>query len=228
MARSPVAVLVEDAEEYVELGRQVLRHEGYEVLVARDGETGVELARTHSPEFILVDLVLPGMDGHDVCRAVRQFSDAYLVLVTARHDESEKIAGLRLGADDYVTKPYSPAELSARIAAMRRRPRRPAPVDRLIFQGLQVDLAGRRVTLDEKPVVLTKIEFDLLAVLAQQAGRALTRGELLESLWGSSLGDAHVIDVHMANLRNKLGERATHPRFLSTVRGVGYRFDPVG
>jgi DNA-binding response OmpR family regulator len=226
-------LLVEDSPEFVLLCRHLLEREGFDVVVAGDGGRAVELARETRPELAVLDLGLPDVDGVEVCRRIRQFTDAYIVMVTGRTDEVDKIVGLSVGADDYVTKPFSPRELTARIQAMRRRPReagQPATADRppaREYGSLRVDPVVREVTVDGTPLDLTKIEFDFIDLLSSSPRRTFTRGQLLEDVWGDNwYGDDHIIDVHVGNLRRKLGESASAPRYIHTVRGVGYRFEP--
>ena len=222
----PRALLVEDTPEFVLLCTRLLEREGFAVSVAGDGETGVELARTARPELVLLDITLPGIDGFEVCRRIREFSDAYVLMVTSRDVEIDKVVGLSVGADDYVTKPFSSREVSARIAAMRRRPRSAADPDVRDFGRLRIDPGAREVHLDGELLTLTKIEFDLLDLLSGSPRRTFTREQLLEQVWGGTwFGDDHVIDVHLGNLRKKLGESASQQRHIKTVRGVGYRFD---
>jgi DNA-binding response OmpR family regulator len=224
---APVALLVEDSREYAAIGTTLLQREGFEVVATPDGETGIGLARARRPEVILLDISLPGLDGFEVCRRIREFSDAYVIMVTGRTDEVDRVVGLTVGADDYVTKPFSARELTARIAAMRRRPRAAPDPEVWDFGPLRVDVAAREAVLDGDLVDLTKLEFDLLAKLASEPRRAFTRAQLLNAVWGSDwYGDDHVVDVHMGNLRKKLGESGTQPRFVHTVRGVGFRFEP--
>ena len=219
---------MEDTPEFVAVCRGMLEGEGFTVTVATDGERGVELARAERPEVVLLDVTLPGIDGFEVCRRIREFTDAYVIMVTARDEEIDRIVGLTVGADDYVTKPFSARELSLRIAAMRRRPRGPAEPEVRDFGSLVVDPVAREVTLDGETLVLTKIEFDLLDLLSGSPRRTFTREQLLREVWGGDwYGDDHVIDVHLGNLRKKLGESASEPRHLRTMRGVGYRFDPA-
>jgi DNA-binding response OmpR family regulator len=226
----PRALLVEDSPEFVMLCKHLLEQEGFEVLVAGDGGKAIELARHERFELAVLDLGLPDLDGLEVCRRIRQFSDAYVVMVTGRSDEVDKIVGLSVGADDYVTKPFSPRELTARIQAMRRRPRgsvslAESPVR--LFGAVQIDPVAREVTVDGTLIELTKIEFDVLDLLSSSPRRTFTRAQLLETVWGDNwFGDDHIIDVHMGNLRRKLGESASAPRHIRTVRGVGYRFEP--
>jgi DNA-binding response OmpR family regulator len=223
---APKALVVEDAEEFVRLNRRILEQEGFEVHVATSGERGLIAAREQDFELVLVDVALPGMDGFDVCRELRTFSDAYVLMVTGRSAEVEKIVGFRVGADDYVTKPYSPAELSARIAAMRRRPRQPKTGTGTSFGRLELNADAREVTVDGAPVAMTRIEFDLLHVLSGAPRRVFSRVQLLETVWGHAQGDAHVVDVHIGNLRRKLREALSQEDPIRTVRGVGYKFDP--
>ena len=226
---APIALLVEDSKEYALIGARLLEREGFEVVVAHDGQAGVGLARSRRPELILLDVGLPGLDGFEVCRRIREFSDAYVIMVTGRTDEVDRVVGLTVGADDYVTKPFSARELAARIGAMRRRPRATADPEVWQFGPLRIDVAARETTIDGTLIDLTKVEFDLLAKLASEPRRAFTRGQLLDAVWGSGwYGDDHVVDVHIGNLRKKLGGSGSQPGFVRTVRGVGFRFEPQG
>ncbi|MDQ1247487.1 MAG: hypothetical protein QG597_1857 [Actinomycetota bacterium] len=221
----PRALLVEDSKEFQLLGRRLLEREGFSVTVADDGMRALALAREVNPEIVLLDVSLPGLDGLEVCRRLREFSSAYVIMVTGRTDEVDRVVGLTLGADDYVTKPFSSRELAARIAAMRRRPRPTVMYMPSVFDGLTVDVEGRSATLDGQQLALTRIEFDILAGLSAKPGRVFTRAQLLDQVWGGDwYGDDHVIDVHVGNLRKKLGETASKPRFIHTVRGVGFKF----
>lgn len=220
----PKALVVEDTPEFAGLFSRLLRDEGFVVATAADGRGAVSAVRAERPELVLLDVSLPGLDGFEVCRQLREFSDAYVVMVTGRDDEVDKVVGLTVGADDYVTKPFSPRELSARIRAMRRRPRVVAQPGVREFERLVVDPLAREVLLDGEHVELTKIEFDLLS---GRPRHTFSRQHLLSTVWGGTwFGDDHVIDVHVGNLRRKLGESAGRPRHVRTVRGVGYRFDP--
>lgn len=217
---------MEDTREYALIGSKLLEDEGFEAVVAGDGETGLGLARLHRPEVVLLDVSLPGIDGFEVCRRIREFSDAYIIMVTGRTDEVDRVVGLTVGADDYVTKPFSARELAARISAMRRRPRVASSSGPAEFDGLLIDEAAREVTLDGNRLELTRIEFDLLTKLASEPRRVFARQQLLDAVWGGDwYGDDHVVDVHMGNLRRKLGESGSKPRFIHTVRGVGFRFE---
>jgi DNA-binding response OmpR family regulator len=216
------ALVVDDEPGLVEIVSAYLSREGFEVDAAADGEQAIELARRTRPEVIVLDLGLPGIDGIEACREIRSFSDAYIVILTARAEEHEKIAGLSTGADDYLTKPFSPGELIARIRAMLRRPRIAAASTsaRRRFGPLELDPAAREVLVDSAPVELTKLEFDLLDVLSTSPKLVFSRAQLLEQVWGPGwFGDDHLVDVHIGNLRRKLG----HPELIRTVRGVGYR-----
>ncbi|WP_182525380.1 response regulator transcription factor [Nocardioides dongkuii] len=224
---SPKALVVEDAEEFVRMARRILEQEGFEVHVATSGERALGMARDQDFELVLIDVALPGMDGFDVCQQLRGFSDAYVLMVTGRTAEVEKIVGFRVGADDYVTKPYSPAELSARIAAMRRRPRQARAAGARAFGRMELDPQSREVTVDGGQVAMTRIEFDLLHVLSETPRRVFSRVQLLETIWGHAQGDAHVVDVHIGNLRRKLRQALGEEDPIRTVRGVGYKFDPV-
>ena len=221
------ALVIEDSPEITLLVRSLLEKEGYDVVATPQGLRGVEYARAQRPELVILDLALPDTDGVEVCRELRSFSDAYVVMVTARDDEVDKIVGLTVGADDYVTKPFSPRELAARIRAMRRRPRVPAQRDARHFGHLVIDPSAREVLVDGDEVELTRIEFDILELLSGSPRRTFTREQLLEHVWGDWFGDDHVIEVHMGKLRKKLGESASAPRHIRTLRGVGYRFEPA-
>ena len=219
-------LVVDDEEPLAELVGSYLEREGFAVSIAGDGEGAVALARELNPSVIVLDLMLPTLDGIEACRQIREFSDAYIVMLTAKAEEADKIVGLSTGADDYVTKPFSPPELVARIRAMLRRPRAVGgpSTETLTVGSLTIDTAAREAQVDGKTVELTKLEFDLLAVLASEPRVAFSRRQLLERVWGGDwFGDDHVVDVHLANARRKLGDDATSPRFIRTVRGVGYR-----
>ncbi len=221
ISRSRVLV-VDDEPPLVELVRGYLEREGFEVLAAGDGPLALELARSALPDVIVLDLMLPGLDGIEVCRRLRTFSDAYVLMLTARAEEIDRIVGLSVGADDYLVKPFSPRELVARVKALLRRPR--APVRAEPPRGLEVDGPRHEVRVDGAPVDLTPIEFGILAALARDPGIVVSRSALLDSVWGPEfVGDDHLVDVHITNLRRKLGDDAERPRFIETVRGFGYR-----
>jgi len=223
------ALVVDDAAEFRELVTTVLRREGFVVEAAADGPAAVATAREFAPDVVVLDIGLPGLDGVEVCRQLRTFSDAYVVMLTGRQEEVDKLIGLSVGADDYVTKPFSSRELVARIRAMLRRPRTAAggaarPARRI--GELEVDVAAREVKVAGEVVELTRIEFDLLDVLSEQPRVAFTRAQLLERVWGPNwFGDDHLVDVHISKLRQKLGDDARSPRHVRTVRGVGYRLE---
>ncbi|MBN9389003.1 MAG: response regulator transcription factor [Chloroflexi bacterium] len=233
----PKVLIVDDEANLLELIQSYLEKENYQVLTANNGVTALDLARLSSPDLVILDLMLPGLDGLEVCRQLRQFSDAYVVMLTAKAEEVDKIVGLSLGADDYITKPFSPRELVARIKARFRRPRSgdasqgtasaaeslPPPRQ---FGKLQVDEARHEVEKSGIQIALTAHEFDLLATLTRYPGRVFTRNQLLEQVWGDEYYDDHVVDVHVANLRKKIETDSTHPEYVETIRGVGYRFNP--
>lgn len=217
-------LVVDDEPAIQELVRFALEREGFEVSVAQDGWAALAEAERIKPDLVVLDLMLPGLNGFEVCRALRATSDVPVLMLTARKEESDRIQGLDLGADDYVTKPFSPRELAARVKAILRRVRGPER-EPGVETGLVVDAERRRVLLDGQPVDLTYTEFELLRVLAGHPGRVFTRDELLTRVWGADFyGDARTVDVHIRHLREKLHEDPVAPRFIETVRGVGYRF----
>jgi DNA-binding response OmpR family regulator len=218
---SPRILIVDDEPPIVELVRSYLAREGWAIDVAGDGPTAIERARANSPGVIVLDLMLPGIDGVEVCRQVRTFSDAYVLMLTARSEEIDRIVGLSVGADDYLVKPFSPRELVARIKAMLRRPR---AVRVAAATGLEIDEPRHDVRVDGQAIDLTATEFGILAVLAREPGVVLSRAALLDRVWGPEFAaDDHLVDVHVANLRRKLGDDPSAPRFIETVRAVGYR-----
>lgn len=219
-------LVVDDEAAMAELVRSYLVREGMEVLVSGDGLAALELARLREPDVIVLDVMLPGLDGFEVCRRLRAFSDAYVIMLTARTEEIDRVVGLSVGADDYLAKPFSPRELVARVRALLRRPRTAARADDRPWEqgGLAVDPRRRTATLRGRPVALTAIEFEILATLIREPGVVVTRQQLLDRVWGADFfGDEHVVDVHIANLRRKLGDEASRPTFVETVRGVGFR-----
>ena len=229
----PLRVLVVDDE--VALAAVVasyLQREGFVVDLAHDGPGAVAAAREQPPDLVVLDVMLPGFDGIEVCRQLRSFTDAYVIMLTARDEEVDKIVGLSVGADDYLVKPFSPRELIARVRAMLRRPRAVAggagapPAEEqepLRLGGLVVDPVARLVSVDGDPVELTRTEFDLLAAMAARPRAAFTRRQLIDAVWGPDwYGDEHVVDVHVGHLRRKLGDDPADPAYVRTVRGVGY------
>ena len=227
---APRILVVDDEAPMVELVGEYLRSEGMDVGVARDGPSALEAVRDRRPDVIVLDVMLPGFDGFEVLRRVRTFSDAYVIMLTARAEEIDRIVGLSVGADDYMVKPFSPRELVARVKALLRRPRAAFGEARNLSLGqLVVDQPTRTVTLRGEPVALTAIEFDLLLTLARDPGVVFPRQRLLDRVWGMDyVGDEHVVDVHLGNLRRKLGDDAARPSFIETVRGAGYRFRVQG
>ena len=221
-------VLVVDDEPHIRtVLRGYLQADGFEVVEAADGEAALQLVRCDPPDLVLLDVMLPGIDGLEVLRRLRTISDAYVILVTARAEEVDKLVGLGVGADDYVTKPFSPREVIARVKAVLRRDRggRAGEEAVLRFRGLSIDLAAREVQSDGASVALSSLEFDLLTALAGAPGRVFSRAQLLERVWGYDFyGDERVVDVHIRSLRSRLGDPAADPRLIATVRGVGYKF----
>ncbi|MEO5918653.1 MAG: response regulator transcription factor [Candidatus Limnocylindrales bacterium] len=225
MTREQTRILVVDDEPpIVELISGYLRREGYVVTSESDGLAAVEAVRTSSPDVVILDVMLPGIDGVEACRRIRTFSDAYVLMLTARGEEIDRIVGLTVGADDYLVKPFSPRELVARVKALLRRPRPDRDTTRATSPGLDIDVARHTVTVDGMPIELTALEFNLLAALARDAGVVIGRQSILDTVWGPEfVADDHLVDVHVANLRRKLGDDPARPRFVETVRGVGYR-----
>ncbi|MGX5359026.1 response regulator [Kocuria sp. KH4] len=226
-------LVVDDEIDLAQLIEGYLRKAGLEVAVRHDGTEAVTAVRAFDPDVLVLDLGLPGIDGIEVCRQVRAFSQCHVLMLTARDDEVDKIVGLSMGADDYVTKPFSPRELVARVQAMLRRARTrdvgsPTTAQhseqKLVIGDLVVDEASRQVHLGQEPVALTKIEFDLLLCLVANPQLVLSRQELVKMVWDTAwTGDEHLVDVHIGRIRKKLGDEATSPRFIHTIRGIGYR-----
>ena len=221
------ALVVDDEVPLAQLVSRYLENSGFAVVQAFDGTTALASAREFDPDLVILDLGLPGMDGTTVCRELRTFSDCYVIMLTARTDERDKLAGLSIGADDYLTKPFSPRELLARAQAMLRRPRRgtgaPGSMSPLVFGRLLIDLDRREIRLDGVPIEVTRTEFSLLAALAARPAHAFSRRDLIDAVWGPNyVSDEHLVDVHVRNLRRRLGEDAADPKFIRTVRGVGY------
>jgi DNA-binding response OmpR family regulator len=232
------AVVIDDEAALATLVAGYLERDGFETHVAHDGLAGLDLVRQVDPDVVILDLGLPGLDGVEVCRQVRTFSDCYVVMLTARAEEVDTLVGLAVGADDYVTKPFRPRELMARVAALVRRPRVPGPgvpvpsVAAASIGGpppldvgpLRIDAGAREVWLDGEPVALTRIEFDVLHTLASRPSLVLSRRAIIDAVWGDGwVGAEHLVDVHVLHVRQKLGDDASRQRFVRTVRGVGYR-----
>jgi len=219
-------LVIDDEPSIINLVSAYLKPEGYEVYTAADGNSGLKAARAFKPDLIILDLMLPGMDGIELLSRLRRESDVYVIMLTARTEETDKIVGLSVGADDYVTKPFSPRELVARVKAALRRLKTGTGSGEarsvLSFKHVLIDVGAHTVSVDDVPVELTTIEFDLLLALAENHGRVLSREQLLEKIWGSEyFGEMRVVDVHLGHVRQKLGDEA----LIATVRGVGYRFE---
>ncbi len=221
----PRILVVDDEQSIRNLVTAYLPKEEYEVFTAADGKTGLQAAREHKPDLIILDIMLPQMDGIEMLTRLRRESDAYVILLTARSDETDKIVGLSVGADDYVTKPFSPRELAARVQAALRRMKSTKDQTEgnvLSFEHLNIDPDSRQVWIDGREIELTQVEFDLLHILAQHRGMVLSREQLLEKVWGGAyFGEFRVVDVHLGHVRQKLGR----DDLITTVRGVGYRFE---
>ncbi len=225
------ALVVDDEPSLVRVVAGYLEHEGFVVTTATDGEQALVAARRDPPDVVVLDLMLPGIDGIEVCRQLRTFTDAYVIMLTARSEEVDTLIGLSVGADDYMTKPFSPRELTARIRGLLRRPRMSAHTGRdpqvRMIGDLSLDTQSREVQVRQAPVELTRTEFDLLDALTERPKLAYTRRQLIERVWGPDwVGDEHLVDIHIAHIRAKLGDDAATPRFVLTVRGVGYRMGP--
>ncbi|TFB53310.1 response regulator transcription factor [Cryobacterium sp. TMT1-62] len=221
-------LVVDDEAQIRTVLRGYLEAEGYDVAEAADGAEALAVLHKDPPALVLLDVMLPGIDGLEVLRQLRGFSDAYVILVTARAEEVDKLVGLGVGADDYVTKPFSPREVTARVKAMLRRDNRDERTDRdalLRFDGLSIKPAHREVEANGVSVGLSSLEFDLLTALATEPGRVFSRAQLLKKVWGYDFyGDERVVDVHIRSLRARLGDDAGDPHLIATVRGVGYKF----
>ena len=227
-ARKPRALIVEDEEHLAQLVSDYLARDRISAEIATNGEGALDVARASQPDVVILDLMLPGIDGIEVCRRLRTFSDAYVIMLTARAEETDKLIGLAVGADDYMTKPVSPRGLTARVRAMLRRPRAPRPVagdgPARRLGDLAIDPAAREVTVAGAQADLTKLEFDLLDVLSSRPRTVFTRRQLVDRVWGEDwFADEHIVDVHVMRLRRKLGDDSGSPRYVQAVRGVGYR-----
>jgi len=219
-------LVVDDEPKIVKLACDYLERGGFHAIVAADGQTALAVARRDRPDLIVLDLNLPGMDGLDVCRALRRESAVPIIMLTARVEETDRLIGLELGADDYITKPFSPRELVARVRAVLRRVQGGVHQPGLVRAGeLEIDLHGHRATRAGQPIRLSRTEFNLLAVLAQHPGQTFTRAQLLDRLHGVAYdGYDRSIDAHIKNLRRKLEADLAEPRYILTVYGIGYKF----
>ncbi|MEI8239648.1 MAG: response regulator transcription factor [Actinomycetota bacterium] len=225
MPRIPVVLVVDDEAPIREVVRRYLVADGYQVVEAADGESALEQFDAHAPDVVVLDVMMPGVDGLEVLRRIRTRSDAYVVMVTARTEEMDRLIGLSVGADDYISKPFSPRELVARVKALQRRPRIATTNSSTTrFGELVIDTERREVLLADQPVELSALEFDMLATLTGAPGRVFSRRQLIDRVWGPDFyGDDRVVDVHIRNLRRALGDDAGAPRWVGTVRGVGYK-----
>jgi DNA-binding response OmpR family regulator len=225
MAGARRILIADDEPDLRKMLTAYLQAEGFETSVAADGLQAVERVRAEGPDLIVLDVGMPGIDGFEALRRIRTDSDVPVIMLTARSEEVDRVVGLTVGADDYVAKPFSPRELSARIKAVLRRGRRPSDDEVLRFPGISIDPGRREVLRGGQPVSLSTLEFDLLAALASAPRRVFTRDQLLQRVWGFDyFGVDRVVDVHVANIRKALGDDAADPAIVGTVRGVGYRF----
>lgn len=214
-------LIVEDDESISELIAYNLKQAGFAVLTAFDGETGLALALKEEPHLVLLDIMLPGIDGWEVCRRLRQASEIPILFLTAKDAEFDRVLGLELGADDYVTKPFSPRELVARVKAILRRVSRPAEIEQMVIGPVTIDFRSHQVTLDGEVLNLTPMEYQLLRILAMNPGQVFSREELLTQVWGEDFfGDQRTVDVHISHLREKLGRASD---LVQTARGFGYK-----
>lgn len=220
-------LIVEDEASYSEALSYVLRKEGYDVAVAETGPDALTAFERGGADIVLLDLMLPGLSGTEVCRTIRQTSSVPIIMVSAKDTEVDKVVGLELGADDYVTKPYSPRELVARIRAVLRRGVPEEIDDDIVMEvgGVRMDVDRHLVTVDGQEVRLPLKEFELLEFFMRNCGRVLTRGQLIDRVWGSDyVGDTKTLDVHVKRLRAKIEDDPAHPTILTTVRGLGYKY----
>ena len=220
-------LVIEDDPGIARIIRLYLERDGHTVSTASDGEGGLSAARADNPDLIVLDLMLPRLDGMSVCRALREESDVPIIMATARVDEADRLAGLDLGADDYIVKPFSPRELAARVRAVLRRTSRQthAEPDRVEYQGMTIDFNTQTVVRDGEPASLTPTEFRLLSMLVSQPGRPFSRDQIIDWVFGYDFdGFDRTVDVHVANLRRKIEPDVRRPRYVQTVHGIGYRF----
>jgi DNA-binding response OmpR family regulator len=228
VGRSARVLVVDDDPTVAEIVAGYLDRAGYVVDRADDGPTALTRASAHRPDLVVLDLMLPGMDGLEVCRRIRDDGPVPVIMLTARGDEDDRILGLEIGADDYVTKPFSPRELVLRVESVLRRSRPAATAHPSAAAGLSVDPAARRATKNGTELALTLREFDLLSYFLRHPGRALCREDLMREVWGWDFGDLSTVTVHVRRLRGKVEDDPARPRLIQTVWGVGYRFDPTG
>jgi len=222
-------LVVEDDSTVADVVQRYLERDGFTVGWVRDGAVGLERAARDPPDLVILDLMLPGLDGMDVCRRLRAVRPVPVIILTAKGQEADRIRGLEIGADDYVVKPFSPGELMARVKSVLRRARTdPSQEGPLEAGGIAIDVAGRRALVRGEPVGLTAREFDLLVFLMRHPGRVFRREELLEQVWGYSFGDLSTVTVHVRRLREKIESDPSDPRLVETVWGVGYRFGGDG
>lgn len=206
----------------------LLQKEGYDIIEAEDGHAAVELFKSHHPDLILLDLMLPGMSGNEVCKQIRTESQVPIIMLTAKDAEIDKVVGLELGADDYVTKPYSTRELLARMKAVLRRGRESAQQEPGLLRAGNVvmDIERHTVTVNGEPIAMPLKEFELLELLLENVNRVLTRGQIIDRVWGSNyFGDTKTLDVHVKRIRSKIEDDPSRPKHLLTVRGLGYKFE---
>jgi DNA-binding response OmpR family regulator len=232
-AESHLALVVDDERALAGMVATYLSRAGLRTDQVHTGPDAVTRARADDPDVVILDLGLPGMDGVEVCRVIRSFSDCYILMLTARNDEADKLVGLSAGADDYIVKPFSIREVVARVQSVLRRPRSGSPLGVPVPRGVAppfqkgdicVDFEGREVLREGLPVPLTRTEFDILSALAARPQKVLTRRDILDEVWDKAwVGDEHVIDVHVAHIRQKLQEDPGNRRYIVTIRGVGYR-----
>ncbi len=223
----PRILIVDDEERIRSLVASYLESDGFDVVEAANGREAVAEVERRKPDLVVMDVRMPGLDGFEALAEIRKFSDVYVIMLTARAEETDRIVGLSVGADDYVTKPFSPRELVARVKAVLRRARGAAnddTADRLEFDTVTIDVGRREVFRNGEAVELTALQFDLLATLAESPGRVFSRRQLIERVWGWDFyGDERIVDVHIRNLRKALADEAGAPEVVGTVRGVGYK-----
>jgi two-component system alkaline phosphatase synthesis response regulator PhoP len=219
-------LIVEDERSLAKSVQAYLEEDGFITRVAPDGHSALKLFQAFDPNLVVLDIMLPELDGLEVLRRLRNESDVYVLMLTARAEETDKVIGLSMGADDYLTKPFSPRELTARVRAILRRSRNNYPTSKLVYRRLSIDQDARQVRKDDKAVDLTPIEFDILAALARYPQRVLSREQLIENVWGHDYyGDERVVDVHLGRLRKKIEDDPSNPELIVTVRSAGYRFE---